>query len=186
MNSKKIFIVLLIMLIGMAGWLYLNKNNIFLEDSPLKSEDTATQEKDIDGDWLTYSSEIFKLEFKYPDYLQVEKIATGQNIIQETTMNQEVTLVIRKNNEEEQRVFVVAVIEPDMFEHAKLYSRDERVVKIDGKEAFQMKKDNMSDEAAFDFFTQTLVEFPNFFYLFLSEGESPLYYEILESVRFVE
>lgn len=186
MSSKKIFTIILIILIGMAGWLYLNKNNIFLENSPLKLEDKATQEKDIDNNWLTYSSEILKLKFNYPDYLQVEEIVTGQSIIQETEINQGATLVIGKNNEKEQRVFVVTIVEPDMIEHAKLYSRDEKVVRVGGKEAFQMKKDNMSDEAAFDFFTQTLVEFPNFFYSFLSDGESSLYYEILESVRFVE
>ncbi len=190
MNIKKFFILLLILLIGTAAWLYFNKEGVeFLsENGTQDTVDKISHQEKIEDDetWLTYSSDIFRLQFDYPDHLQVEETVTGSNMIEAAEMNQEAVLVIKSDPKDDQRIFVVTVIEPDMLEHVKLYSKDEQPVQVGKREALQMKKENMNDEASFDFFTQTLVEFPNFYYLFLSDGENRLYDDILETVRFIE
>jgi len=130
---------------------------------------------------ITYKSDVFPLEFKYPDYLQIENNIFGENIIEGTDINSLANITIK---DDKRRVFFVSAYGLDMLGNVMLYIIDAEEILVDGKKAMKVKKEDMKGE--FEFFVQTIVEFPNFFYIFLSDGENPLYDEILSTVRFLE
>ncbi len=145
-------------------------------------EDEPELEEEKTG-FIKHTSEIFPLEFEYPEYLQIEKTIAGENIIEETSINSWAGITIKDG---ERRIFHISANRLDMMGAVMLYTIEKEEILVDGRKALQARKGNEADGDDFDFFVQTIVEFPNFFYVFLSDGENDYYDEILSSVRFLD
>jgi hypothetical protein len=133
--------------------------------------------------FIKHTSEIFPLELEYPEHLQIEKTVAGENIIEGTNINPWAGVTIK---DDEKRVFHISANRSDMMGSVMLYTSEKEETVVDGRKAVQVRKANEAGGDDFDFFVQTIVEFPNFFYVFLSDGENDYYDEILSSVRFLE
>jgi hypothetical protein len=148
----------------------------------IDKEDEPELEEEKTG-FIKHTSEIFPLEFEYPEHLQIEKTAAGENIIEGTNINPWAGITIK---DDEKRVFHISANRLDMMGPVMLYTSEKEETVVDDRKAVQVRKANEAGGDDFDFFVQTIVEFPNFFYVFLSDGENDYYDEILSSVRFLD